>query len=242
MTEKLELLEERVRETIEDTKSAVEDIVDNVKGTVDETVEAVKGTVDEAKSTVEDIVGNVKGTMDDTVTKVKQSFDLRHQVDQRPWLMLGGSVLVGYMLGGRFGRRSTPQQYSSYAPANTSYVSDTTSGSGLYSMPGDANFDEEQSEQPETTAPSTPHKRGRRGSLFGQFQEEFDVIKSALVGTLMGTVRELIKQNMPSVAPQLAKAINSATSKLGAQPVESTEQSSQPTAHDSSQENRQSFL
>ena len=38
MTEKMELLEDRVRETVEGTRSAVEHIVDNVKGTVEETV------------------------------------------------------------------------------------------------------------------------------------------------------------------------------------------------------------
>jgi len=95
MTEKLELLEERVRETLEETKSAVEDIVENVKGTVDETVGVVKETVDGAKSTVEDIVENVKGTMDDTVTTVKHTFDLSYQANQHPWVFFGGAVLVG---------------------------------------------------------------------------------------------------------------------------------------------------
>ena len=81
MTEKLELLEERVRDTLEETKTAVGDIVESVKGTVDETVDAVKETVDIAKSSVENIVENVKGTMDDTATMVKQSFDLQYQVE-----------------------------------------------------------------------------------------------------------------------------------------------------------------
>jgi len=98
MNEKLELLEERVRDTLEETKTAVDDIVENVKGTVEVTVDAVKETVDGAKSTVENIVENVKDTMDDTVTKVKRSFDLRYQVEQHPWLMLGGSVIAGSVL------------------------------------------------------------------------------------------------------------------------------------------------
>jgi len=98
MTEKLELLEERVRETLEETKSAVEDIVENVRDTVDETVGVVKETVEGTKSTVEDIVENVKGTMDDTVTTVKQTFDLSYQAKEHPWVFFGGAVLLGGFL------------------------------------------------------------------------------------------------------------------------------------------------
>jgi ElaB/YqjD/DUF883 family membrane-anchored ribosome-binding protein len=221
MTEKLELLEERVRETMEDAKTAVDDIVENVKGTVDETVEAVRETVGGARSTVEDIVENVKDTMDDTVTMVKQSFDLRHQVEQRPWLMLGGSVLAGYMLGGLLGRRSSMHD-SLCAKENDAFAADMTSGSGLYSMPGDSsttNFAREQAQ----AAPSQPQKSGVWDSTLGQFREEFDIIKGAVVGSLMNNLRDVIKENLPSIAPQLEKVSNSAKTKMGAQPSDSSE-------------------
>ena len=42
MTEKLDILEARVRETVEGAQSSVEDIVENVKDMVDTTVEAVR--------------------------------------------------------------------------------------------------------------------------------------------------------------------------------------------------------
>jgi hypothetical protein len=76
MTEKLEMMEERARQTIEGVQSSVEDIVQKVKGTVDTTVEGVK-----------------------------RNFDLRYQVDRHPWLVFGGSLVVGYMLGSRRGGR-----------------------------------------------------------------------------------------------------------------------------------------
>lgn len=37
----------------------------------------------------------------ETVDGVKHTFDLHYQVKKRPWLMFGGSLLVGYMLGPR---------------------------------------------------------------------------------------------------------------------------------------------
>lgn len=237
MTEKLEILEERVRETVEGAKSTVEDIIDNVKGTVDETVGAVKGTVDEAKSTVEGIVENVKDTMDDTVTVVKRSFDLRYQVEQRPWLMVGSAVFVGYMLGGLGSRRPSGPRLS-YAEENRSYGTDTTSGTGLYSMTGGSSpeaqpsYTQPSDTQPSYTPPSyaRPERRGWWSSnVLGQFREEFDIIKGAMVTALMNNLRDILKQNMPSIAPQLEKAVNSATAKLGAQPLNRSEQHPQTT-------------
>jgi len=219
MTEKLELLEERVRDTLEETKTAVGDIVENVKGTVDETVGAVKETVDGAKSTVEDIVENVKGTMDDTVTMVKQSFDLRYQVEQHPWLMLGGSVIAGSMLAsfmdrGRDTRRSPYRTYDD--PGQ--YVTDTTKGWKLYSVTGKENG---VASEEHSVSPAVPQQRSWTGML-GQFQEEFDVVKGAITGavisTVTGTLQEMIRQNIPSMASNFDKAMKRIANKWGVEP------------------------
>ena len=45
------------------------------------------------------MVEHVKGTVGDTVATVKRTFDLPSQTEQHPWPMVGGAVLVGYMLG-----------------------------------------------------------------------------------------------------------------------------------------------
>lgn len=220
MTEKLELLEERVRETLEETKSVVEDIVENVKDTVGETVDAVKETVDGAKSTVEGIVENVKDTMDDTVTTVKQTFDLSYQVTQRPWLMVGGAVLLGSFLGGLSQRRSRTNGYAYEKDDGADpYAVALVGGPRAYANLHDESF----TKTPERPASTPAPRRSQWWSGLGQFQEEFDVIKGAIVGTMMGTLREMVRQNMPSVAPTLEKAINSASHKLGAEPVEPSE-------------------
>ncbi|HKA52470.1 MAG TPA: hypothetical protein VKJ47_02300 [Candidatus Binatia bacterium] len=238
MTEKLEQLEERVRETVESAKSTVEDIMENVKGTVDETVgavketvETVKGTVDEtvgavkgtvvdARSTVEGLVENVKDTMDDTVTMVKNSFDLQHQVDQHPWLMLSGSVLAGYLLGclGTGGGPSsrTRRLWTGAEARRSGYFATTV------------NPDAEN--QPAASYPQ-PRTASLWDGALGQFREEIDMIKGALIAALMSGVRDMVRESLPRIAPQLEKAIDSATAKLGGQPLtgaESAGQSSGP--------------
>ncbi len=219
MSDKLELLEERVRDTLEETKTAVDDIVENVKGTVDETVGAVKETVDGAKSTVENIVENVKESMDDTVAMVKKSFDLRYQVDQHPWLMLGasvvtGSVLARFLSGGHESRRNWD---STNTNQKGPHVTDTTSGTGLYTVSGN----EESTGSSQFSAASQPQQRQSWGAALGGVQEEVvDVMKGAVLGTVMGTVREMIRQNMPSVMGRFDTMMNNLSKKLGTEIIE----------------------
>ena len=238
MTEKLELLEERVRDTLEETKIAVDDIVENVKGTVDETVGVVKETVTGAKSTVENIVENVKGTMDDTVTKVKQSFDLRYQVEQHPWLMLGGSVVAGSLLASFLHGGPETRRYSYYADsrlkggddADNANATGVYTGAGLYT--GEENTTSGQ-EHSNYTRPQT--QGGWRRTLGQQFQEEIDlakgVVTGAVISTVMGTLQEMIRQNIPSVASHFDKVVNRVAKKWGVEPRESaTNHKSMPTS------------
>ena len=52
----------------------------------------------------------------ETVDGVKHTFDLHYQVKQRPWLMFGGSLLVGYALGRRGAPRTSADR--SNAPSS----------------------------------------------------------------------------------------------------------------------------
>jgi len=77
MTQKLELLEERVNETIEQARASVADVVDR------------------AQTAAEDVVDRVE----DFVDRTRQAVDPRHQVQQHPWLMLGAAIAAGYAFG-----------------------------------------------------------------------------------------------------------------------------------------------
>ena len=81
ISQKLEMLEHRFHETVEETKTSVEDMVDRVKDAAD-----------------------------DIVVRTKQTFDPTYHVDQRPWTMVGGAILVGYIIG-TMGSRSRHPSY-----------------------------------------------------------------------------------------------------------------------------------
>jgi ElaB/YqjD/DUF883 family membrane-anchored ribosome-binding protein len=90
MTEKLEMIEDRVHETMEGTQSTIDTVMDNIK--------RVQGTVEEAKSTIDNVLETIKYSMDETIERVKYTTDLIGQVNQNPWIMFGSAILMGYVL------------------------------------------------------------------------------------------------------------------------------------------------
>jgi ElaB/YqjD/DUF883 family membrane-anchored ribosome-binding protein len=87
ISQKIEMLEHRFQETVEGTKTTVEEIVDRVKEAAD-----------------------------DFVDRTKQTFDPTYQVYQHPWAMVGGAILVGYVLGTLESRMSSGREASGVYP------------------------------------------------------------------------------------------------------------------------------
>ena len=116
MTEKIDMIENRVNETMEGTKATIDNVMEKVKG--------VQETIDTAKSTVDNILETIKHTMEETIERVKYTSTVIEQVDQSPWIMLGSAVLTGYVLGG-LGEgesnvaKSSQQNYISNKKSNT---------------------------------------------------------------------------------------------------------------------------
>jgi ElaB/YqjD/DUF883 family membrane-anchored ribosome-binding protein len=215
MTEKLEMLEERVRETVEDAQSTVEDIVENVKDMVGTTVEAVRQGVEGAQSTVEDIVENVKDTVDTTVATVQRTLNLHYQVDQHPWLMFGGSLLAGYLLGS-WGSSSTSATVSTHDPQGSAAGTTAASSSESFARP-----------QPQ---------QGMGSGVLDQFKEEIAILKSAAVAVVISTLRDMVRQALlPAVPP-----IKSDMTKGGTHPIKSPAQT--PAALSSTAVNRNAPL
>jgi archaellum component FlaC len=199
MTEKLELLGEHVRETVEGAQASVEEMVENVRDTVDTTVAAVKQTVEGAQASVEGIVENVKGTVGETVEAVQRTFDLHHQMEQHPWLLCGGAVLVGYLLGSG-GNGRTAAVGSAYEP-RFSPASPTPVSSS------------ESSTRPQ------PQQGTGSGDL-GRFTDEIAAIKSAAVGAVVSTLWGMFKQALPPSTPPLTSTRTKQSSQSSDRPVQ----------------------
>jgi ElaB/YqjD/DUF883 family membrane-anchored ribosome-binding protein len=81
----------------------------------------IQETVEETRTTVEEMVDRVKDAADDFVDRTKQTFDPTYQVHQHPWAMVGGAILVGYVLGtleSRMASGARPSGVYSYYPTD----------------------------------------------------------------------------------------------------------------------------
>jgi ElaB/YqjD/DUF883 family membrane-anchored ribosome-binding protein len=187
LTEKLETLEQKVVGTVENATSAVT-----------ETVESIKEKVQDTVTTVQE---GVKGGVD----SVKDFLDLPTQVQRRPWLMVGGSVAVGYCLGTVLMQKSEHSRESHGQPSWLS--SQVASHSAHRAAPA--------------PAPSHPASSTSESSVWSA---EVDKLKALALGTLFGTARELLISSLPEhMGAQLREVVDSVTKKVGGKPLPSSD-------------------
>jgi ElaB/YqjD/DUF883 family membrane-anchored ribosome-binding protein len=91
MTEKVDMVVERAQETMEAVKSTANRAMAGFK--------QVQETVQGAKSAADTLIENIKLTVEETAEGIHTTTDLLHQVRQSPWIILGGALLLGYILG-----------------------------------------------------------------------------------------------------------------------------------------------
>lgn len=68
-----------------------------------ERTESIRQDIDATRSSMtnklEQIEDQVRDKVDSTVSQAKRVVDVRHHVNERPWLSLGAAVMAGYLLG-----------------------------------------------------------------------------------------------------------------------------------------------
>jgi hypothetical protein len=193
LTDKLTTLEQKVAGTVEsvnETVSTVTETVESVKESVEDTVATVTDTVQSTVESVSDAVGN-------TVDSVASFLDISTWAEKRPWLMMGGSVLLGYLAG----RLLTPRRPEEAAPTYAA--------------------------TPRQEAPSRREEAaeeaggGVLGKLTEQFGPEIDKLKGLAVGTLMGVARDMVSQFVPqAIKREVTDVINGFTSNLGGKVID----------------------
>jgi len=194
LTEKLETLEREVRGTVCDAREAVTGTVETVRDTLNSTVFNVRDSVNST-------VGTVRETVEDAMCSLKEALNLEHQTQAHPWIMLGGSMAAGYVVGcmlpepGRKHERATLSH-----PAYTHQTGEASAW-----------------RQPQDSAPAQP---GIMSGLMKQFGPEIDKVKGLAIGAALGLVRDLLKQQVPqNFAANVDELINNVTTKLGGEPV-----------------------
>jgi ElaB/YqjD/DUF883 family membrane-anchored ribosome-binding protein len=203
---------EMIRQQIDQTRSSLTEKLETLE-------HQVRDTVTSAKSTVDETIQNVKSTMHETVESVKRAFDLKHQVEQHPWAMFGGSVVAGYLLG-----TFLPKQLSARADGHLAVGLGRDGPARAAAM-----APRSEVEQPVgdnfATAP-TQSATAARPSLLSrfvhQFDDEIEEVKEIAIGAAMGVLHDLIKDALPQYRSEIGRLIDSATVKLGGKPLART--------------------
>src|SRR5262249_32139604 len=169
---------EVIRQDIEQTRSALTEKLETLE-------DEVMGTVRNAKETVEETIENVTETVQETVETVQRTFDLEYQMQRRPWVLIGGSVVAGVAVGyfaDSLRARATAWEGSRQGPG---CGPETGYGATAFRTP-----------QPEY---APPRREGPTflQSLFSRFDKEIGLVKELAIGYAAGVVRDLIKETLP---------------------------------------------
>jgi len=204
--------EEQIKQEMQETRSALAEKLE----TLEQKVVVVVGAVEEATAVVSDTVGAIKETVQDTVnavndkvhesvTSVKDFLDVNSRVQEHPWLMVGGSVAVGYCLGVLLDRSkaSRPSPSSAIGGAASQNAIGNQASSNGHRIETEAQTAAQ--EQPSLWAPEIAKLRG------------------LALGVLFGTAREMIASSLPEpVGHEIKEVIDSATRKVGGEPIPSS--------------------
>ena|SRR5438552_2440824 len=206
--------EEMIKQQMLETRAALADKLETLEqqvvGTVHSATSAVTDTVACVKEAVQQTVESARESVHGTVEAVKGSLDVAHHVREHPWLMMAGSVAVGYA-GAIVLHRVSPTVGAAREEVPTLSTLGTRSRA------------QEEDGQP-MHEPSPPHvlpHHGVLGDLGQKLEPEINRLKALVLGTALGIARDMISNSAPpALGAELANIIDSATVKLGGQPIQ----------------------
>jgi len=201
---------EVIRTEMEETRSSLADKLEALESEFRGTVEGATSAVTNTVESVQETVATVKDAVQETVESVKETLDVRKHVERHPWAMFGGAVAVGCFAGFLLGPRRSSRRAAEATPPPPPQPP-TRNGTGHRN--GAAKKPSSTTEEP------------------GVVQSTFQALRGLAVGTLMGVLREVLTNAVPSsLAPDLAGVVDDLTTKLGGKPLRRSEDSDQPEA------------
>jgi len=167
---------------------------------MDQRTEPIRQDIDSIRDSMTDkleqIETKIKGTVEDT----RRMVDLKYQVSQRPWAALGVSLLVGYTLGSIGGddTRAQPQPGEPFR-----YYGEPHDDRGRAARERDTDSRNASfTQQADTRHKAQP---GMLDQIMDQFGDEFQLLKAAAITSVIGLVRDAVRQNLPGIDQELGR-------------------------------------
>jgi hypothetical protein len=168
---------------------------------MDQRTEPIRQDIDSIRDSMTDKLEQIETKIKGTVADTRRMVDLKYQVSQRPWAALGVSLLVGYTLGSIGGgddTRAEPQPGETvryYAERNDDRARsvrerDTDARAATFTQPTDTR----RAAQP-----------GMLDQIMDQFGDEFQMLKAAAITSVIGLIRDTVRQNLPALDQELSR-------------------------------------
>ena len=171
---------EIIRQQMDETKSQLSEKLETLEHQVTETVQTAGTAVNATVGAVQQTVETVTGAVHDTVQSVSHAFDLRRQIHQHPWLVIGGSVVVGYLAA----ELLTGSTQTSQPQRNSADIANQRNGDAAVESAATA------------TAIAAAHESGLKSSSWRQ-------LRDVAFGALIGMVQEIATRAVPPVVDYL---------------------------------------
>jgi len=235
LAEKIEALGTQVSDTVQSTTEAVTNTVEAVSSTV----ENVKGVVESVSDTVQDTVQSVTDKVQDTVQSVADTLNFPKLVEERPWLVFGGSVALGvvggYLLSGSSSSSRERREASSgggswfggpSAQDMTARMASTNQQAPSQNEGSWGQTNTSSQPTPSTFSGSTGNEHQVDRSTFGGsgwLWDQLSRLKNLGLAALMGAVRDLSVRSLPeAIGHKLAEEVDHMTTTMGAEPIRGT--------------------
>jgi hypothetical protein len=195
-----------IRQDIEETRQSLTEKLETLES-------QVMGTVQHARETVEETIGSVKSTVSETVDTVKRTFDLEYQIGRHPFIAAG----LAFLGGAAVGAMAKGARHHRWQGPGGAHMFDGGRPVQRFRQPDGG------PRQASNWAPtsSSAESSAEEGGLLNRFGDEVDKVKGLAIGAVMGIVRDLAKDYLPkNLAPHVDDVLESATRKLGGQPLE----------------------
>jgi hypothetical protein len=205
MPPETELIKQQMGQTRAALSEKLENLETKVFSAVGTTTDSVTRTVHDVGATVRETAQDVRATMHETLASMRGALDVTRQFHEHPWLLMGGSVLAGYVGGvvlDNLERGHMPSLPS--LPVSAEQL-----------LPRDA----EVRERIEARPPAKRNGSSFLQALMESFAPEIDKLKRTALSMALGAVRDRISEAVPpQMREQVSEVIDRVTVKLGGVP------------------------
>jgi hypothetical protein len=161
-------------------------------GPIRDDIEATRASMTDKMERIE---GQVRDKVDSTVQQARQVFDLRHQVNERPWVAVGAALTLGFLVGSMGGGDDEQASYPAQPGQPMRY----------YSQQGYSSAEDRSTNPPAYGGQQyNGGPEARRGQLSGAvaqiadpMREELSVMAAAAVRSAMRVLREGLQDSIP---------------------------------------------